>query len=132
MPCSARQSAFSSQDRAGLWSAPIGTLLAALFMGLSAASFLFAARLSRGDLSSPVYFRRHRRRLVSQSGAFRCITDLSARPGLVEPLLILLDVARGSRLAPLVVDFFAFQRTRVPYLGDIEASGPVKTLGKRA
>ena len=103
----------------GLWGGVLGAALAALFMGVTAASILLAARLTTGDPGSPLFFG-----VVLGAWVLKLVVFLIAAIWLrtqdwLDPYVFFGSVIVAV-LGSLVVDVLAFQRSRVPYVSDID------------
>ena len=109
----------------GMFSVLVGAVLAALFMGLTAASILFAERVSRGRPTSGLYFGIILGTWVLELIVFAVVAFLVRDQPWIQPYLFfgaVLVVVIGS----LVADAVAMQRARVPYVGDIALPGGKK------
>lgn len=106
----------------GLIGALVGAGLTAVLMGLSAASFLLAVRVSKGDPLNPLFYA-----IVLGSSAIKIVAFLAVMLTLrgapfVDARVMFVSVivaVAGS----LVVDVLAFARARVPYVSNVELPG---------
>ncbi len=102
----------------GLWSALAGVLIAALFLGITAASILIANRWFGDALYVPIFFG-----IVLGGWLLKFVVFLVAlfvlrdQPWIVGPVFFLALVA--SVLASLVIDVIVLLRMRVPVV-DVE------------
>lgn len=102
----------------GLWSALIGVLMAAVFLGLTAVTMLIGARVGGGELLSTAYF------AIVLGGwfvkvvvFFIVLLTLRGQPW-IAPLVFFFAAIAGV-VVSLVVDIVVFARARVPYVGDV-------------
>ncbi|MEP6477770.1 MAG: hypothetical protein ABJB03_00135 [Rhodoglobus sp.] len=106
----------------GLLSALVGAVLAAVFMGLTTLSILFAQRATAGDPSTGRYFG-----IIVGVWALKFLVFVGAlvllrdQPWL-NPLVFLLTLI-AAVIGSLVVDAIAMLGARVPYVGDIDLPG---------
>ena len=106
----------------GLLGALIGAGLTAILMGLTAASFLLAIRVTKGDALHPGFYG-----IVLGASAVKIVAFLVVMLALrgvpfIDPRVMYVAVivaVAGS----LVVDVVAFARARVPYVSDVELPG---------
>lgn len=102
----------------GLWSALVGVLIAALFLGITAASILIANRWFGDPLYVPIFFG-----IVLGGWIVKFVVFLIAlfvlrdQPWVVGPVFFLALVA--SVLASLVIDAVVLLRMRVPHVSDV-------------
>lgn len=106
----------------GLSGALLGSALSALFLGLTAVSMLIAARVTRDDPGSPVYFAIvlagwFVKLLVFMGFGLWLRTQDWLNP--VTFAVTVIIVVMGS----LMLDALALQRSRVPYVSDIALPG---------
>lgn len=109
----------------GVLSALIGAVLAAAFMGLTAASILVAERVSRDRPTGGLYFGIIIATWVVKLLVFVVVAFLVRDQPWMHPYLFfgaVLAVVIGS----LVADAVALQRARVPYVGNIALPGDKK------
>lgn len=106
----------------GLASALIGAVLAAIFMGLTAASVVLANRVAPGAAAVGLNFVIIAGTWLVKFVVFIVVVILvSAQPWLRPYLFFAAAIA--AVFGSLVADGVALQRTRVPYVGDIELPG---------
>jgi hypothetical protein len=104
---------------AGLWSALAGVLVAAVFLGITAASILIANRWFGDPLYVPIFFG-----IVLGGWILKFVVFLIAlfvlrdQPWIVGPVFFVALVA--SVLASLAIDVVALLRMRVPHVSDVE------------
>ncbi len=102
----------------GLWSALAGVLIAALFLGITAASILIANRWFGDALYVPIFFG-----IVLGGWILKFVVFLIAlfvlrdQPWVVTPVFFFALVA--SVLASLVIDVVVLMRMRVPHVSDV-------------
>ncbi len=103
----------------GLWSALAGVLIAALFLGITAASILIANRWFGDALYVPIFFG-----IVLGGWILKFVVFLVAlfvlrdQPWIVGPVFFLALVA--SVLASLAIDVVVLTRMRVPHVSDVQ------------
>lgn len=106
----------------GLASALIGAVLAAIFMGLTAASVVLANRVAPGAAAVGLNFVIIAGTWLVKFVVFIVVVILvSAQPWLRPYLFFAAAIA--AVFGSLVADGVALQRARVPYVGDIELPG---------
>lgn len=106
----------------GLLGGLLGALLAFVFLGLTAASIIVAGRVTKDDPGSPVFFG-----IVLGTWGLKLILFLLFALWLrtqdwLDPAVFFFTVI-VSVVGSLILDVVAFQRTRVPYVGDVELPG---------
>ena len=106
----------------GLLGGLLGAVLAFVFLGLTAASMLIASRVTRDDPGSPLFFG-----IVLGTWGLKLILFLVFAIWLrtqtwLDPAVFFFTVI-VSVIGSLVLDVVAFQRTRVPYVGDVTLPG---------
>ncbi len=105
----------------GLAGALIGAGLTAVLMALSAASFLLAVRVTKGDPLNPLFYAIVLGASALKIGAFLVIMLTLRDAPFLDPRVMYVSVivaVAGS----LVVDAIAFARARVPYV-DVQLPG---------
>jgi hypothetical protein len=114
----------------GVASALVGASLAAVFMGLTAASILLAARFSRNDPPGTAYFG-----IILGVWFFKLVLFLVLMIFLRGQHWLNPSVFFGAVVAAvigsLIADGLAIARTRVPYVGDIDLPGQSKPRANR-
>ena len=113
----------------GVVSALVGTLVAAIFMGLSAVSVLVAARVTRNDPTSGVYFA-----IVLGVWFFKLVVFLFVLLALrgqqwLSPY-VFFGTAVAAVFGSLVADIVAMQTSRISYVGDVHLPGQSKPKRK--
>lgn len=102
----------------GLWSALVGVLLAALFLGMTAVIILIAGRM-QGPEKLPLFFG-----IVLGGWALKLVIFIVALLLLRgQPWLngwVFFFAVLASVIASLVIDMVVLARARVPYVGDVE------------
>ena len=106
----------------GLVGGLLGAALAAVFLGLTAGSMLFAGRVTKGDTTSPAFFG-----IVLGVWLLKLVVFLLAaillRPQhWLDPFVFFAAVIVAV-IGSLITDVVAFQRARVPYVSDVELPG---------
>ncbi|WBU38285.1 hypothetical protein [Homoserinibacter sp. YIM 151385] len=109
----------------GLAAALIAAGAVALFLGLTAASILIAARVTAGDPGSPLFFGIVLGAWLLKLVLFLVLTIWLRGQAWLDPYVFFVTVVVAV-LGSLVVDVLAFQRARVPYVSD--AQEPEKPL----
>ena len=106
----------------GLVSALIGAGLTALFMGFTALSILLAARVTKGEASSTLFFGIVLGVSLLKFVVFIVILVLLRDQPFIEPLVMFFAIL-AAVIGSLVVDVVAYVGARVPYVGDIPLPG---------
>ena len=114
----------------GLLSALIGAGLTALFMGFTALSIVIAAKVTRGEPSSTLFFGIVLGMWLLKFVVFIVILVLLRDQPFLQPLVMFFSIL-AAVIGSLVVDVVAFLRSRVPYVGDIELPGDVERSGAK-
>lgn len=104
---------------AGLVSALIGAGLTALFMGFTALSIVLAARVTKGEASSTLFFGIVLGVWLLKFVVFIVILVLLRNQPFIEPLILFFSILVAV-IGSLVVDVVAYLGARVPYVGDVE------------
>lgn len=107
---------------AGLVSALIGAGLTALFMGFTALSIVLAARVTKGEASSTLFFGIVLGVWLLKFVVFIVILVLLRNQPFIEPLILFFSILVAV-IGSLVVDVVAYLGARVPYVGDVELPG---------
>lgn len=103
----------------GLWSALAGVLIAAVFLGITAASILIANRWFGDALYVPIFFGIVMGGWILKFVVFLVVLFvLRDQPWIVGPVFFLALVA--SVLASLLIDVVVLLRMRVPHVSDVE------------
>ena len=106
----------------GLVSALIGAGLTALFMGFTALSIVLAARVTKGEASSTLFFGIVLGVWLLKFIVFIVILVLLRDQPFIEPLVMFFSIL-AAVIGSLVVDVVAYLGARVPYVGDIPLPG---------
>ena len=106
----------------GLLSALIGAGLTALFMGFTALSILLAARVTKGEASSTLFFGIVLGVWLLKFVVFIVILVLLRDQPFIEPLVMFFAIL-AAVIGSLVVDVVAYVGARVPYVGDVQLPG---------
>jgi hypothetical protein len=101
----------------GLLSALVGAVVTAVFMGFTAVSILVAARVTRNDATSVLFFGVILGFWIFKFIAFILIVVLLRLATWVDPLIMFVSILVAV-IGSLVVDVLAFVKTRVPYVDD--------------
>jgi hypothetical protein len=114
----------------GLLGGLFGAALSAVFLGLTALSMLIAGRVVAGDLGSPVFFG-----IVLGAWLLKLVLVLLLAVWLrtqpwLDPVVFFVTVVIVV-IGSLIVDLFAFSRSRVPYVSDVELPGPEESSGEK-
>ena len=105
----------------GLAGALIGAGLTAVLMALSAASFLLAVRVTKGDPLNPLFYAIVFGASALKIGAFLVIMLTLRDAPFIDPRVMYVSVIVAVA-NNLVVDVVAFARARVPYV-DVQLPG---------
>jgi hypothetical protein len=103
----------------GMWSALVGVLVAAVFLGITAASILIANRWYGDALYVPLFFGIVLGGWILKFIVFIVALLLLRDQPWIEPTVFFLAVV-ASVLASLVVDVVVLLRMRVPHVSDVE------------
>jgi hypothetical protein len=106
----------------GLLGALVGAALAAVFLGLTTVSVLVAGRVTRGDVTNPVFFA-----IVLGAVGVKLVLFLVLAIWLrgqvwMDPAAFAFT-AIAAVIGSLVGDAVAFSRARVPYVSDVRLPG---------
>ncbi|CAN5598310.1 hypothetical protein BH10ACT7_BH10ACT7_24980 [soil metagenome] len=112
----------------GLLSALIGAGLTALFMGFTALSIVIAAKVTKDEPSSTLFFGIVLGMWLLKFVVFIVILVLLRDQPFLQPLVMFFSIL-AAVIGSLVVDVVAFLRSRVPYVGDIELPGDAERSG---
>ncbi len=102
----------------GVFGALTGAGLTAVFLGLTAATILLAARASKAELFSPVFFGIVMGGWLVKLVVFLALVFALSRQDFFDPYVFFVTVVVAV-LGSLVVDVLAFTRSRVPYVSDV-------------
>ncbi|QEO13437.1 hypothetical protein FLP10_02665 [Agromyces intestinalis] len=103
----------------GLVSAVIGTLMAVVFMGITAASILLANRFSSSDLFVGVFFGIVLGGWLAKFVVFIVLVLVLRDADWLNGTVLFLSIVAGV-LASLVVDVLVVARSRLPYASDTQ------------
>jgi len=106
----------------GLVSGLIGAGLTALFMGFTALSIVLAARVSKDEVSSTLFFGIVLGVWLLKFVVFIVILVLLRDQPFVQPMVMFVSILVAV-IGSLVVDVVAYVRARVPYVGDVALPG---------
>lgn len=99
----------------GLVSALIGAGLTALFMGFTAGSIIIAAKVSKADPSSTLFFAIVLGAWLLKFVVFIAILVLLRDASFIQPLVMFFAIL-AAVIGSLTVDVLAFVRSREPYV----------------
>jgi hypothetical protein len=103
----------------GLVSALVGTLLAVIFMGITAASILLANRFASSDLFVGAFFGIVLGGWLLKFIVFIVLVVLLRDAEWLNPTVLFLSLVAGV-IASLVVDVLVVAKSRMPYASDVE------------
>ncbi|GAA4368181.1 hypothetical protein [Agromyces bauzanensis] len=103
----------------GLVSALVGTLMAVVFMGITAASILFANRFASSDLFVGAFFGIVLGGWLLKFIVFIALVVLLRDADWLNPTVLFLSLVAGV-IASLVVDVLVVARSRLSYASDVE------------
>ena len=103
----------------GLWSALAGVLVAAVFLGITAASILIANRWYGNDLYVPVFFGIVMGGWILKFVVFIVILFILRGQPWIEPTVFFVALV-ASVLASLAIDVAVMLRMRVPHVSDVQ------------
>jgi hypothetical protein len=109
----------------GLIGGLLGAALSFLYLGLTAISFLLAGRITKNDVTSPLFFG-----IILAVWALKLVLFVVFAIWLrgqtwLDPVVFFVTVIIAV-IGSLVIDSIAVARTRVPYVSDIELPGESK------
>lgn len=114
---------------AGLVSALIGAGLTALFMGFTAGSIILAAKATKSDPSSVLFFAIVLGSWLLKFVVFISILLLLRSAEFVQPLVMFFSIL-AAVIGSLTVDVIAFVRSREPYVNVALPGDPVRSSDK--
>lgn len=115
----------------GLLGGLFGAVLSAVFLGLTAASMLFAGRVAHGDTTGPTFFGIVLGVWVLKLVVFVVAAIVLGRLAWVDPYVFFFSVI-AAVVGSLAADIVAFFRARVPYVSDVVLPGePQGSSGAR-
>lgn len=103
----------------GLVSALVGTLMAVVFMGITAASILFANRFASSDLFVGAFFGIVLGGWLLKFIVFIVLVVLLRDADWLNPTVLFLSLVAGV-IVSLVVDVLVVAKSRIPYASDVE------------
>lgn len=103
----------------GLWSGLVGVLLSFLFLGITAASILFANRWYGDALYVPIFFAIVLGGWLVKLGVFVVVMLILSNQPWVESAVLFVSIIAGVVLS-LVVDAVVVMRMRLPNISDIQ------------
>lgn len=107
----------------GVASALVGTALAVVFMGITAASILLANRFAGGDMFVPAFFGIVMGGWLLKLVVFVVLVFVLRAQPWVQPVVLFASVVAGV-IGSLVVDILVVMRSRMPYASDVVLPGP--------
>lgn len=107
----------------GLLGALIGTLMAVVFMGITAASILLANRFSGSDLFVGAFFGIVLGGWLLKFIVFIVLVVLLRDASWLDTTVLFLSLVAGV-IASLVVDVLVVAKSRLPYVSDVELPKP--------
>lgn len=103
----------------GLVSALVGTLMAVVFMGITAASILFANRFASSDVFVGAFFGIVLGGWLLKFILFIVLVVLLRDADWLNPTVLFLSLVAGV-IVSLVVDVLVVAKSRIPYASDVE------------
>jgi hypothetical protein len=113
---------FLAAGTPGLISALIGALIGGLFLAVTAASILFANRLSNGDMLHPAYFGIILGAWLLKFVLFLVMVFLLREQPWIDGTVLFLTLVAGV-LGTLAIDVIVVARSRIPYVSDVTLPG---------
>ncbi len=110
---------YLAAGESGLWSALLGVLLAAVFLGITSVSILIANRWFGTDLYVPIFFGIVLGGWLLKFIVFLVVLFVVRDQPWVDSLVFFLAIVTGI-LASLAVDVIVLTRMRLPYASDTE------------
>ena len=106
----------------GLTSALIGTAMSIVFLGITAASILFANRWFGTDLFVPIFFGIVMGGWLVKFVLFLVLAVLLKDEPWINPTVLFLSIIAGV-IAALTVDVIIVSKSRMPYVSDVTLPG---------
>jgi hypothetical protein len=106
----------------GLIGGLLGAALAFVYLGLTAVSFLIAGRVTRNDVTSPLFFGTILAVWVLKLVLFLLFALWLRGQTWLDPVVFFVTVIVAV-IGSLVIDSIAVARTRVPYVSDVALPG---------
>lgn len=103
----------------GLWGGLIGTLMAVVFMGITAGSILVANRFAGSDLFVGIFFGIVLGGWLLKFVLFIVLVFVLRGASWLDPMVVFLSLVAGV-IASLVVDVLVVVKSRLPYASDVE------------
>jgi len=107
----------------GVLSALIGTLMAVLFMGITAGSILVANRFAGSEAAVGAFFGIVLGGWLLKFVVFLALVVVLKDQEWVQPVVLFLSIVAGV-VGSLVVDAVVVMRSRIPYVSDITLPSP--------
>ncbi len=107
----------------GLVSALLGTLMAVVFMGITAASILLANRFAGSDIFVGAFFGIVLGGWLLKFVIFIILMVLLRGADWIDPVVVFLSIVAGV-IGSLVVDVLVVARSRLPYASDTQLPPP--------
>jgi F0F1-type ATP synthase assembly protein I len=109
---------FAVDGSRGLVSGLLGTLIAAVFLGITAGSILFANRFSASDMFVPIYFGVVMGGWLLKFVLFLVAAWILREQPWVNAQILFLSLIVGV-IGTLVIDCIVIARSRMPYASDV-------------
>jgi hypothetical protein len=106
----------------GLVSALIGTAMSIVFLGITAASILFANRWFGTDLFVPIFFGIVMGGWLIKFVLFLVLAVLLKDQPWINPMVLFLSIIAGV-IGALTVDVIIVSKSRMPYVSDVTLPG---------
>lgn len=106
----------------GVVSALIGTAMAAIFLGITAGSILFATRLTKTGVFSALFFGIVMGAWLLKFIVFLVLVFLLKDQPFIHPMVLFVTIV-AAVVGSLVVDLLAVSRSRIPYVSDVTLPG---------
>jgi hypothetical protein len=106
----------------GLISALVGTAMSIVFLGITAASILFANRWFGTDLFVPIFFGIVMGGWLVKFVLFMVLAVLLKDQPWINPTVLFLSIIAGV-IAALTVDVIIVSKSRMPYVSDVTLPG---------
>ncbi|HWR85669.1 MAG TPA: hypothetical protein VN200_06730 [Rhodoglobus sp.] len=117
---------FATAGGRGLLSALIGTVMAFVFLGVTAASILLANRSAKSDIFSPAFFGIVLGGWLLKFVVFLALVFVLSDQPWIERTVLFLSIVAGV-VGSLVVDVLVVSRSRMPYVSDVRLPGEGET-----
>ena len=123
MPGQRSRRGFAVAGTEGLLSALLGTLIAVVFMGITAASILLANRFAGSDVFVGAFFGIVLGGWLLKFILFIVLVVLLRGAEWLDPVVLFLAIVAGV-IGSLVVDVLVVARSRLPYASDTQLPPP--------